>query len=590
MVKLVRLTTDDNNAIFKSNLDAGISVSKDASIALQNLTFENEYPTLNIDPSNGEVISNLDTTRSFNSQTFQIPTKSYTKSTYPDFFDDLQGALNQTCSMTIPAVPGNTNGGDVYRSYYVDYPNKTPDSESDQVNIQMRYTPMTTPFTKPNGDTRIDEDIIFQVSQGGTSLSVNSGAATTFNRDDLARKPTDPASGAKDAFIYGKSYQIELSRGCGVFCCRLQNVGNSGSSEANGFGIGLSYTQIKDFPFQSGGGVITDDMRDYELRVKKNNDAYFYIDPSNPNTEVNSGVFPHKFSQATILQNDLLVIEKNNNKITLRVLNSAVPGGQNAFIQEYTIPDADLNKPLYPYLYVCGAETDTIVGMPFITLDPNMDGNVEYDVTGQTQNIGGPTRVNFWNAYLTNFPAVIPQTNDDAFTGPLDYSQAPIISLNNEIWRFLGWNFTGTGQKNFPNLPLPIENYVNSITGINDRKLRIALQATYDFSVVLSDNFVVLLNSNTLTSFDASRTNYGMGSFNPSSIANRGRQLPILATIPVNNNTSGIVQYEPNELVYIDFDFSSAQEIKNLNLQVLNKDLSPININGKAVMTLLIKD
>lgn len=589
MVKLVRLTTEDNNAIFKSNLDAGISVSKDASIALQNLTFENEYPTLNIDPSNGTIISNMDSTL-FNSQTFQIPNKSYTKSTYPDFFDDLQGALNQTCSMTIASVPGNTNGGSVYRSYYVDYPNKTPDSESDQVNIQMRYTPMTTPFTKPNGDTREDEEIIFQVSQGGTSLSVNSGAATTFNRDDLARKPTDPASGDKDAFIYGKSYQIELSRGCGVFCCRLQNVGNSGSSEANGFGIGLSYTQIKDFPFQSGGGVITDDMRDYELRVKKNNDAYFYIDPSNPNTEVNSGVFPHKFSQATTLQNDLLVIEKNNNKITLRILNSAVPGGQNAFIQEYTIPDADLNKPLYPYLYVCGAEADTIVGMPFLTLDPNMDGNDEYDVTGQTQNIGAATRVNFWDAYQTNFPAVIPETNDDAFTGALDYSQAPIISLNSEIWRFLGWNFTGTGQKNFPNLPLPIENYVNSITGINDRKLRIVLQATYDFSVVLSDNFVVLLNSNTLTSFDASRTNYGMGSFNPSSIANRGRQLPILATIPVNNNTSGIVQYEPNELVYIDFDFSSAQEIKNLNLQVLNKDLSPININGTAVMTLLIKD
>ena len=587
MVKLVRLTTEDNNAIFKSNLDAGISVSKDASIALQNLTFENEYTTLNIDPSNGTVISNLDTTRSFNSQTFQIPTKSYTKSTYPDFFDDLQKALNQTCSMTIAGVPGNTNGGDVYRSYFIDYPNKTDESD-DKVIIDMRYTPMTTPFTIPNGDTRQDEEIIYQVSQGGTSLSVNSGAATTFNRDDLTRKSTDPASGDKDAFIYTASTQIELSRGCGVFCCRLESVGNSGSSEANGFGMGLSYTPLKDFPFQPGAGVITDDMRDYELRVKKNNDAYFYIDPSNPNTEVNSGVFPFKFTQATSLQNDLLVIEKNNNKITLRVLNSAVPGGQNAFIQEYTIPDEDLNKPLYPYIYVCGAEADTIVGLPFLTLDPNMDGNIEYDVTGQTQNIGSIT--NPWNVYNTNFAAVIPETNDGAFTGQLDYSQAPIISLNSEIWRFLGWNFPGTGQKNFPNLPLPIENYFNAITGLNDRKLRIALQATYDFSVVLSDNFVVLLNSNTLTSFDASRTNYGMGSFNPSTIANRGRQLPILATIPINNNTSGIVQYEPNELVYIDFDFSSAQEIKKRNLQGLNKDLSPININGTAVMTLLIKD
>ena len=43
MVKLVRLTTDDETCVFKSNLDAGIAVSKDAKIALQNLTFENEY-------------------------------------------------------------------------------------------------------------------------------------------------------------------------------------------------------------------------------------------------------------------------------------------------------------------------------------------------------------------------------------------------------------------------------------------------------------------------------------------------------------------------------------------------------------------
>ena len=68
----------------------------------------------------------------------------------------------------------------------------------------------------------------------------------------------------------------------------------------------------------------------------------------------------------------------------------------------------------------------------------------------------------------------------------------------------------------------------------------------------------------------------------------RGRQLNILATIPVNNN-SGYVEYRANELVYIDIDNRYPLELKNLRLRVLDRNLDPIAQIGVGVMTLLIK-
>ena len=70
-------------------------------------------------------------------------------------------------------------------------------------------------------------------------------------------------------------------------------------------------------------------------------------------------------------------------------------------------------------------------------------------------------------------------------------------------------------------------------------------------------------------------------------MANRGRRLNILATIPKNDN-SGFLEYEPNELTYIDFDLSQNQVLKNLELRVLNKNLDPLTTFGLSIMTLLI--
>jgi len=69
-----------------------------------------------------------------------------------------------------------------------------------------------------------------------------------------------------------------------------------------------------------------------------------------------------------------------------------------------------------------------------------------------------------------------------------------------------------------------------------------------------------------------------------------GRRKNILMTIPVNDNTSGIVEYESSTPIFIDIDNANEINAKNLNFRILRKDFSPI-IQGEqsAIMTILIK-
>ena len=96
-----------------------------------------------------------------------------------------------------------------------------------------------------------------------------------------------------------------------------------------------------------------------------------------------------------------------------------------------------------------------------------------------------------------------------------------------------------------------------------------------------------MFDSSPVFSYDASRTAYGLNDKNDPLIANRGRRKNIIATIPVNDN-EGYLEYQPNELVFIDLDLSRPESIKNLNLRVLNKNFDPLVTSGLSIMTLLI--
>jgi len=159
--------------------------------------------------------------------------------------------------------------------------------------------------------------------------------------------------------------------------------------------------------------------------------------------------------------------------------------------------------------------------------------------------------------------------------------------MDAEVWRQLGFSTGSTVQGHYDFKPIPNVT-AGEDEGVN-QFLRILLQAKNIYALVLSDNFIVVLDSNPVFSYDASRFDYGSAITAPSaSNIHRGRRQNILATIPVNDN-NGILEFRANELVYIDLDNRFPQTLKNLRLRVLNKNFDEIQTTGLSVMTLLIK-
>ena len=64
----------------------------------------------------------------------------------------------------------------------------------------------------------------------------------------------------------------------------------------------------------------------------------------------------------------------------------------------------------------------------------------------------------------------------------------------------------------------------------------------------------------------------------------------ILAVIPnLNENVFGKIIYDVNYPLYISVRNENPIYLRNIRARVLNSDLSPITLRGRAVMTILLK-
>ena len=70
---------------------------------------------------------------------------------------------------------------------------------------------------------------------------------------------------------------------------------------------------------------------------------------------------------------------------------------------------------------------------------------------------------------------------------------------------------------------------------------------------------------------------------------NQGRRKNILMTIPENDNTTGLVEYESSTPIFVDIGNASRINTKNMDFRILRKDFSPIvQTDQTAIMTILV--
>ena len=608
MVKLLRLTTE-NNCQFAADLDAGIEVSENSSIAVQNLTFETNYDVLNVGNNNNQVLYQWDTAANGGVGTVEvegrIETKNYTRETINELPDTVITALNDTQSVDqSETLELNRN--------YAEWGGLVSNLD-DIISINYKLSPITMPFHTNEGGRkrRIDrENILYGISkaEGPGAILIDSLLVSDFFQGEgiilgnlNQNVATSAATNLTKNFIFPSHACGTLSQGGGMFMCYIADlISNGGASDTNGFGMGLSFTDLQTKVELDATDQISIDDRNFELRVNDPLQPFTFLSHDQPTIVQTAALSPFKYAALTDTDpatHDILMIEKKGDRIIGSICNlDGGNGGVKNEIFNYILSYEESAKPLYPYIYACGAGDQTVIGHPTFTPHVIEVDNLEYQITGQEQKLimGGVTNQrNVFELYtITNtvytdvFQNIL---NNQQFVDDVYSSQQRLkITLPADIMKVIGFDTTpGQPTVVFDNL------------GSNNTRIRTTNPMVCGFSLIAndnviatnSDNYSVVIDSNPVMSYDASQFNYDDTIIDtlPKTQHKRGRRLNILATIPVND-TTGIVEYDSNELVYIDLDNSFPQVLKNIRIRVLNKKFKEVLTIGTAVITLLIKD
>lgn len=255
--------------------------------------------------------------------------------------------------------------------------------------------------------------------------------------------------------------------------------------------------------------------------------------------------------------------------------------------------DITAGTELYPYIYINGKSTDIRLDSFNFSIDPWMlpaggaesGNNDEWFFTGKSDT----GLDNGYNSSLENFVGDnMIQFYDEATKNRWEVQKTFKLQLPSNIWHALGFSEFDDSSNTLGGREYPIGS------GTIPTEYWTTLNADTLPLSYLSDNYMVVSDSLALDSYDASKSNYDKEISNISASITKaeklGRRKNILMTIPVNDNITGIVEFETNTPIFIDLNNAERINQRNLNFRVLRKDFTPISqANSTALMTILIK-
>ena len=255
--------------------------------------------------------------------------------------------------------------------------------------------------------------------------------------------------------------------------------------------------------------------------------------------------------------------------------------------------DITAGTELYPYIYINGKSTDIRLDSFNFSIDPWMlpaggaesGNNDEWFFTGKRDS----GLDNGYNSSLENFVGDnMIQFLIDGQEDRWELKKIFKLQLPSNIWHALGFSEFDDSSNTLGGREYPIGS------GTIPTEYWTTLNADTLPLSYLSDNYMVVSDSLALDSYDASKSNYDKEISNISASITKaeklGRRKNILMTIPVNDNITGIVEFETNTPIFIDLNNAERINQRNLNFRVLRKDFTPISqANSTALMTILIK-
>jgi len=612
MVKLIRLSTDNENAHIKANFDTDITIDPNSKIALKNLTFESLVGIFIANANNSRVAFLGDGAIDSDFKEQFITPGRYTNLT--ELFKEVSQALNRTITLQ----DGKSNGrahreiyGEFRLSQNIDLKARLEFRQSVAMNIQSNAY-------------NVDDYLIRDPFPAGNTLSWTQPAAplNEFELDDdqeLYLKAT-ATEASDERYSFVPRFGLGLSKGCAVWYCRIKSSVVNGATP-NGFSIGVSFGDPRmpeDTDIDAVGISATE--RNCEITFVDKNVNYFFRRSHKgvASVHTDSGFLPGDVDSANLDQHDVLVFKIDNNpnnkkSISAHIYDFNGGPGRERLIFSQPLNDEELEGTLTPYIYMRGNKNNIQLDMLRFTPDPyflvnnqniildnigdlndDVAGYVLTDPTftfGDSSQMATPIHQNIRQKIALNY--IDNQGNN------IDENLQPQLSLGGELAEFLGFNKKGNISEYLSSIEL-IDFEYDYNQNLFDQFLNsrgLMIDAPYFTPFQQSDSFIVETLSLPLVSYNSSVTkdqflNSALSRLRTinNDIGNRqtnGSRRNILATIP-KSSENGLVQYEPNELIYIDIDNNQKINLRNFELRILNTDFESIKIFGIIDMTLLI--
>ena len=581
MVKLVRLATD-NNGIFKSNFQNDVLIEPQSQIALLNATFNVDYDVLDINQTNNLVTVQTDTSdaNTLQSDKLEINVYGSSEAATNSLLNNIKDTLNRSLQ-GLEWTNFNNNAGSQFNIREI----------NGQKRVELRYSPFLNPLYLPTQEDGTDGEPIFDLNNNITDVTTNDATFRTTISKKAGIAKTDNRS---NNVITGLA---KFCSGNGLLTIRISSsVTNSSGLQDNGFGIGLTTKNLPDL--MDAGEEIEPANRGFEIRYNRPAETYKFLLDGDA-VESDSGVTPINILGGNLYEHDFVYFEMVGGILYGGVCQSVTGTPTKTQFFEQAVNDGE---ELYPYIYLRGRSTEIITDMFNMTLDPWLNQEFDIDankdspywrITG-TNESGNPHSAftnkfeevydNLWNTATGDNVLNIPDDNA-RWQGP---SKTFTVKMHRSVWEFLGFsnlpNVSGTGYV----------TYTGTISLTHQQNCWSYFLADKDFGNTLTDNFMIESNSLTLDSFDASKVNYSTNitdnTFVSAEADKQGRRKNILMTIPVNDNATGLVEFETNTPIFIDINNASRLNQKSLNFKILDLNFKEIKTNDNtSVITLLIK-
>tara|TARA_R110000765_G_scaffold223676_1_gene327776 strand:+ start:82 stop:1701 length:1620 start_codon:yes stop_codon:yes gene_type:complete len=538
MVKLLRLTTEKQDASFDIQFNEDIIIKPKSQMALKNVTFTMDEDILTIDNTNSKFLFTTDFNPGINNdREFSLKYSKFNLYHSNDTNEELRNfqrfieLLNENANSKLKCTNANN-----------DFNTEVIFSVNQNNLFQMEcFKSILFDFAPTLAD--ITSDIEIDKSNVGRIDVYHQGTSTTTQKNKLV---------FNDDFI----------KGAGVFRCKIADFTANGSGNRdNGFEIGLSDVSPTSF-------INNTDMKNSErtfmIRFNRVGEVYTYLETredGDTGAETNSTATATKGAFATLTTNDIIELKLEQGEI---VGNVYMHDGSNYVKHQI------FRNTLYGDL---SEDAERVNGLdPFYDLHPYIvmyGDHSDVDICDIQHSLREIKMINYQQR--TNPDTSLPKITYLAGANPIDtgsgYARQGFLSFQSlQMARYLGFNskeilsnaveYNGIGT--LPNFKM-----------IADEVFKPA---------IYSRNFIIEMQNISLTSYD--------------SLYN-GRK-SILATIVDGNdltiNGQDIISYEPSEITYIDIDNMFERNIRNIKLKIIDKNLNQIKIQGLAVLTILIKE